>query len=106
MATDRLLHQHCGARHRVIWREGCYNDQINGVGGDASNGECAGGGNRAHRCGGLTITGNVAFANAGARADPLVTRLNDLLKIGVGNDRLRYLVAPANNVGRTIRKRC
>ena len=105
MAADRLFHQHRGARHWVVGGEGRNNDQINGVGRDASNGECAGGGNRTHRCGRLTSASDVSLTNASARADPLITRLNNLLEIGVGEDRLRYLVAPADNVGRTIRQR-
>ena len=105
MAADRLLHQHRSARHRVIWCEGCNNDQVNRVGRDTGNGECAGSGNRPHRCGGLASSGNMSFANAGARADPLVARLHDLLKIGVGEDCLRHLVPPSDDVRRAIRER-
>ena len=89
----------------MIRGEGGDNDQVNGVGSYTSNGECAGGGNRTHGCGGLVGTSNVSFPNAGARADPLVTRLNNLLEVGVGEHRLRHLVPPSNNVGRTIRQR-
>ena len=98
MAADRLFDQHRGARHGVIWCEGGNDDQVYGVGSNASNRESAGRGNCTHRGGGLTSTGDVSLADAGARADPLVARLHDLLKIGVGDDRLWNLVPPANDV--------
>jgi len=46
---------------------------------------------------GLAVRGAAALADAGARGDPLVARVDELLEIGVGDDLFRQVAAGAGD---------
>ena len=88
----------------MIWRQRCHHDQINVIGPDPSNGECARRRDGCHRGGCLTLRRNAALTNSGARGNPFVARLHDLLKIGIRQDRGRHLMPPAGDMRGAVRQ--
>ena len=88
-----ILHQACRRRERHVRREGAEDDQIDVLFIDAGGGDAALGGLVTEIAGGLVGQGVAAFEDAGALDDPVGIEAEPLLKVFIGNHRVRNVTA-------------
>ena len=88
----------------MIWRQRCHHDQINIIGTNTRNGECARRCDGRHGGGRLALRRNAALTNPGARGNPFVARLYDLLEIRIRQNGGRHLMPPPSDVRGAIRQ--
>ena len=94
---DLGLHEAGGVREEHVRRAGRANDQVDGLHGDPcilDGGQCR---LRSEIAGGLLGSGDATLPDAGARLDPLVTRLDQFLKIGVCHHAIRSVAAGSDD---------
>ncbi len=103
--ADGLLHQGGGGGHGVVGREGGHHDDVDFVRLQTGRGDGTLAGDGGERGRGLVGRRDPPLADAGASPDPLVRRVHDALEIGVAQDALRDIGAPAGDANAAWRTR-
>jgi len=95
VASQAILQDASGPGENEIRSRGAEHEQINVVCRDAGFVKRSASGLLRKIARRLTIRRDVSRRNAGSLFDPLIARINDLFKFGVGQDAFRQIAADA-----------
>src|SRR5450432_3836562 len=99
LCSQLVLHQAGGGREEHVGRDCGHHDGLDFAGVDSALRQSAPGSFGGQIAGSYTFVHDVAFANAGARQDPLVGGLHDFFEVPIGQDSGRDIGSQGGDLG-------